>query len=80
VFACGLNDFGQLGLGDYDNRYTFTAVPLLPDDKVAKQVIAGSNHTIIITKDNTVFGCGRCYQLNLINTQQFKEINLNLND
>ena len=41
VFACGWNDYGQLGLGDSTNRNTFTAVPALPDGKVAKQVVAG---------------------------------------
>jgi alpha-tubulin suppressor-like RCC1 family protein len=59
VFGCGWNYIGQLGLGDDNYRNTFTAVPPLPDGKIAKQVIAGSEHTIIITEDNTVFGCGR---------------------
>ena len=58
VFACGYNEYGQLGLGDNDDRNTFTIVSSLPGGKVAKQVIAGSEHTIIIAKDNTVFGCG----------------------
>jgi alpha-tubulin suppressor-like RCC1 family protein len=82
VFACGKNFKGQLGLGDDDGyRKTFTAVPL-PDGKVAKQVIAGSIHTIIIAEDNTVFGCGSNEdgQLGLENVKKinkFTEINLN---
>ena len=39
VFACGIMKYGQLGLGDNDDRNTFTAVPPLPDGKVAKQVV-----------------------------------------
>ena len=58
VFACGWNVFGQLGLGDTTHRNTFTAVPALPDGKVAKQVIAGRCHTMILTEDGTVFACG----------------------
>ena len=58
MFACGSNASGQLGLGDNTRRNTFTAVPALPDGKVAKQVIAGSNHTMILAEDGTVFACG----------------------
>ena len=58
MFVCGYNDHGQLGLGDTTNRNTFTAVPALPDGKVAKQVIAGGYHTMILAEDGTVFACG----------------------
>jgi len=58
VFACGYNNKGQLGLGDTTNRNTFTAVPALPDGKVAKQVVAGGYHTMILAEDGTVFACG----------------------
>ena len=53
MFACGTNVFGQLGLGNTTDRNTFTAVPALPDGKVAKQVIPGSMHTIILSEDGT---------------------------
>ena len=55
LFCCGNNEDGQLGLGDNDNRNTFTAVPPLPDGKVAKQVVAGGDHTMILAEDGTVF-------------------------
>ncbi len=58
VFACGRNVFGQLGLGDEDDRNTFTAVPALPEGKVASQVVPGGTHTMIIAQDGTVFACG----------------------
>ena len=48
VFACGWNFYGQLGLGDTSPRNTFTAVPALPGDKIAKQVVAGERHTMIL--------------------------------
>ena len=58
MFICGDNGDGQLGLGDEESRNTFTAVPALPDGKVAKQVVAGSHHTMILAEDGTVFACG----------------------
>ena len=36
MFACGWNNYGQLGLSDTTDRNTFTAVPAIPDGKVAK--------------------------------------------
>ena len=42
MFACGQNAYGQLGLGDNTERSTFTAVPALPDGKVAKEVEDGA--------------------------------------
>ena len=58
MFACGDNSEGELGLGDEENRNTFTAVPALPDGKVVKQVVAGGHHTMILAEDGTVFACG----------------------
>merc|ERR1711965_172237 len=58
MFVCGINDLGQLGLSDEDDRNTLTAVPALPDGKVAKQVIAGYSHTMILAEDGTGFACG----------------------
>ena len=58
MFVCGFNDCGQLGLGDEENRNTFTAVLALPDGKVAKQVIAVWSNTMILAEDGTVFASG----------------------
>jgi len=61
MFVCGYNDHGQLGLGDTGDttdRNTFTAVPALPDGKVAERAISGGYHTMILAEDGTVFACG----------------------
>ena len=51
MFACGDNEIGKLGLGDNTHRSTFTAVPALPDGKVAKQVVSGGDHTMILAEE-----------------------------
>ena len=32
LWSCGLNNYGQLGLGDTTNRYTFTQITTNADD------------------------------------------------
>ena len=44
LWGCGLNTSGQLGLGDTNNRYTFTQV--VTND--VKSVYCGENHTFIL--------------------------------
>ena len=56
VWACGLNDKGQLGLGDTTNRNTFTQVPNMNN---VKEIKCGAKHTILLKNDGTVWGCGR---------------------
>ena len=58
MFACGCNSEGQLGLGDTTDMNTFTAVPALPDGKVAKRVVSGEDHSMVLAEDGTVFVCG----------------------
>ena len=58
VFACGHNVFGQLGLDDDESRDTFTAVPPLPDGKIAKRLISGRDHVMILAEDGTMLACG----------------------
>ena len=58
IFACGSNEYGQLGLGDNTHKSTFTAVSSLPDEKVVEQVVSGGLHTLCKAEDGTVFACG----------------------
>ena len=62
VFACGDNSERQLGLGasaEITPRFTFTAVPALPHGRVAKDVVPGGWHTMVLADDGTVFAVGR---------------------
>ncbi|KUF80442.1 RCC1 and BTB domain-containing protein 2 [Phytophthora nicotianae] len=51
LYACGCNDYGQLGLGDH------SAPPL--DRAVVPQLSCGYHHTAIVTEDGAVYTFGR---------------------
>jgi len=60
AYACGLNNYGQLGLGDTINKNTLTIVPK-PQSVLDKHVIAisaGAYHSIILYGNNSVYACG----------------------
>ena len=60
VWACGYNNNGQLGLGDYGsgtNRTTFTQVTKVINNDV-KQIICGDYFTFILKNDGSVWSCG----------------------
>lgn len=56
LWAWGRNDFGQLGLGDNNNRTTPTPVG---NDNDWYKVSGGYDHTIAIKFDGTLWTCGR---------------------
>ena len=55
VMACGVNNFGQLGLGDTDNRDTFTMVPDLCG---VVDIETGDNHAIAVTVEGHLYTWG----------------------
>ena len=64
IYSCGLNLFGQLGLGDFENRNIFTNVDIYKNalkdsegEKIA-DIVAGSQHSLIITNMNKLYYCG----------------------
>ena len=54
----GYNYFGQLGLGDFVSRQTFTVVSAL-SDLVIVSVAAGFDHSAAVSADNRIFMWGR---------------------
>ena len=56
LWGCGQNNYGQLGLGDTNNRTTFTEITTNADD--VKSVYCGYDHTIILKNDGTLWGTG----------------------
>ena len=67
AFAFGVNEYGQLGLGDTDDRLVPTLLVVEIDHKSVVQVAAGARHTMFVTEDGLLFasGCHRQGQLGL---------------
>ena len=55
TWTWGQNRFGQLGLGDVEDRAQPTVVPFQPVVTVA----CGVKHTLIVSKSRAVYSCGR---------------------
>ena len=55
IKACGHNNYGQLGLGDTNDKTTPTLIPDLTD---VKQIACGMYHTMFLLKDGTIKACG----------------------
>ena len=68
LWGCGLNNHGQLGLGDTTNRTTFTQITTNADN--VKSVYCGCDHTLILKNDGTLWstGCNEHGQLGLGDT------------
>jgi alpha-tubulin suppressor-like RCC1 family protein len=60
LYGCGDNYDGQLGLGDYQDRVTFTPIiiPNLEEGVKIQQVVAGSSHTLVLLTNGQLYGCG----------------------
>ena len=64
LYVSGLNIFGQLGLGDYENRYNFSKVNIYNDifknNKEEKiiDIQAGAQHSLLLSNKNKVYYCG----------------------
>ncbi len=64
LFGTGRNFEGALGLGDYNNRNTFTEVTIsnLNNGETIQKVVCGSDHTFILTNTNRLFAVGQNYE------------------
>ena len=83
VWACGKNEYGQLGLGDTTQRNTFTQVTTNISD--IKQIACGLVHTFILKNDGSIWSCGYNYdgQLGLGSTTDqstFTQATTNINN
>ena len=77
VFGCGYNANGNLGLGDTINRSTLEAIPV-PENIGITKVALGRNHTILLTKDGKVYGCGSNTEGQLSGNMEVRQSTLTL--
>ena len=59
LWAAGFNYYGELGLGDQNNRAAFTQVASAGRD--VKEVVAGARHTVLLKNDGSVWSTGYNY-------------------
>ena len=83
LWSCGYNGNGELGLGDTNNRNTFTQITTNTND--IESVYCGCGYNIILKNDGTLWGCGRNIygELGLgdtTNRTTFTQITTNTND
>ena len=57
LWSTGHNGFGELGLGDTTNRYTFTQVTTNTDN--IKEIYCGNFYNFILKNDDTLWCCGK---------------------
>ena len=64
IYVSGLNIFGQLGLGDCENRNTFTNINIYKntlmnnkDEKII-DIAAGAQHSLLLSNKHKVYYCG----------------------
>mmetsp|Transcript_49913 Transcript_49913/g.57474 ORF Transcript_49913/g.57474 Transcript_49913/m.57474 type:complete len:656 (-) Transcript_49913:138-2105(-) len=58
IYAWGLNNYGQLGIGNTKNTYTPTLVEAFID-KPVKKITGGEHHTIALLENGDVYSFGR---------------------
>jgi alpha-tubulin suppressor-like RCC1 family protein len=59
LYVCGYNIFGQLGLGDTQNRNTY--VKLTHKFGIIKNIFCGFDYNIILNENNELYVCGNNY-------------------
>ncbi|KAI8846107.1 regulator of chromosome condensation 1/beta-lactamase-inhibitor protein II, partial [Chytridium lagenaria] len=59
VFSFGLNNYGQLGLGDTDEHDTPEQVEGLDPMEGVEMIVGAEHHTVFLNKKGRIFTCGR---------------------
>ena len=72
LWGCGQNTFSQLGLGDTNDRKTFTQA--ITNTNNIKSIYCGNSYILMLKNDGTLWGCGwnECGSLGLGDTNHRK--------
>jgi alpha-tubulin suppressor-like RCC1 family protein len=57
IYSCGLNDYGQLGIGTTTNQNTLQPMTM-PLGRTATYIAAGDTHTVAVMDNGTLYYCG----------------------
>lgn len=57
-YAWGMNNYGQLGIGEMGNRIVPTEIVEFRNKNV-RNIVGGDHHSIALLDDGTVYGWGR---------------------
>ncbi|KAJ3120336.1 Regulator of chromosome condensation [Nowakowskiella sp. JEL0407] len=60
IYACGLNNYGQLGVGKTDFEEHFGVEKIkLPDGCEVQEIVGGLHHTLMVSKKGNAYAWGR---------------------
>lgn len=81
MYAWGLNNWGQLGIGKYPNTYKAFEIESLRNVEI-KDIVGGEYHTLFLLADGTVKGAGinNDFQLGPIDMEEFKALHPDLSE
>jgi alpha-tubulin suppressor-like RCC1 family protein len=57
LFCCGVNRYGQLGLGNFNDMNRFIKVNLIIGE--IKNIVCGKHHDFILNNNNELYACGK---------------------
>lgn len=71
LYAWGLNNWGQLGVGAGDNTFIAREVETMRDREIA-DIVGGEYHTLMLLKNGEVYGCGKnvFFELGALNREE----------
>lgn len=58
IYSCGLNQYGQLGIGNKINQNILVKMNLTNLTSLPQQISCGTVHTAILTSNNEIYFCG----------------------
>jgi alpha-tubulin suppressor-like RCC1 family protein len=58
IKSCGGNSFGEIGRGKANDLWDIMPLNMMGDEKGLKKITCGAYHTLMLTSDGKLYGCG----------------------